>query len=202
MAPIFEKETEGIYRLRIPFDTLYTSVFLVESERGPILVDCATTGDDVERYILPALSDRGYRATDLFALVLSHKHGDHAGGLPRLKELTPNLTVITDPCTLTKHLSVYPLGGHTEDAIGLLDTRTGTLIAADGIQGGGVDKYRTSVQNANAYLATLKRIEDDSRIQSLLFSHAYEPWLCDSLWGKEAVCACLADCKKYVGDTL
>ena len=35
----FEKETEHIYRLRIPFEELYTSVFLIESEGGRGLVD-------------------------------------------------------------------------------------------------------------------------------------------------------------------
>lgn len=37
----FHKEIDGIYRLKIPFDTVYTSVFLLETDEGDILVDCA-----------------------------------------------------------------------------------------------------------------------------------------------------------------
>ena len=44
----FLKEQEGIYRLKVPFEDLYTSVFLVETPQRLILVDCATTDDDVE----------------------------------------------------------------------------------------------------------------------------------------------------------
>lgn len=35
----FYKETDGIYRLRVPFDRIYTSVFLIQTENGPVLVD-------------------------------------------------------------------------------------------------------------------------------------------------------------------
>ena len=38
----FEKEIEQIYRLKIPFDTVYTSVFLVEREGEAVMVDCAS----------------------------------------------------------------------------------------------------------------------------------------------------------------
>ena len=37
-TPFFEKEADGIYRLKIPFDTVYTSVFLVVDEGKAVLV--------------------------------------------------------------------------------------------------------------------------------------------------------------------
>ena len=55
----FKKEKSWIYRLRIPFDTVYTSVFLIRSAFGNLLVDCASSGEDVERYILPSLEKKG-----------------------------------------------------------------------------------------------------------------------------------------------
>ena len=48
----FYKEQDGIYRLRVTFGTVYTSVFLIETEEGDVLVDCATTKDDVDERII------------------------------------------------------------------------------------------------------------------------------------------------------
>jgi len=56
----FYKETDGIYRLRVRFDKIYTSVFLIQTENGLILVDCATTDEDVDLCIIPALRKMGY----------------------------------------------------------------------------------------------------------------------------------------------
>ena len=41
----FIKITDGIFRLKVPFEELYTSVFLVEFDGGRALVDCATTSE-------------------------------------------------------------------------------------------------------------------------------------------------------------
>ena len=200
MKSAFCLQTSGIYRLKIPFDTVYTSVFLVEDEEGAVLLDCATTKEDVENYIIPALAALGYRPSDLHALVLTHRHSDHAGGLPHLLRYAPNLEVVTDVRRLTDTLLTYPLAGHTEDAIGLLDERTGTLLSGDGLQGAGVDKYRCSLANKDAYRETLERIKKDEQIKSILFSHAYEPWCSDAVLGREAVYECLSECEKYIGD--
>ena len=80
----FYKETEGIYRLRVPFENIYTSVFLLTAAERPILVDCATTASDVDECILPALAALGYALSDIGAIVLTHRHADHAGGLARI----------------------------------------------------------------------------------------------------------------------
>ena len=52
----FQKEAEGIYRLKIPFETVYTSVFLVVAKDGMALVDSATTKEDIDEWIVPALA--------------------------------------------------------------------------------------------------------------------------------------------------
>ena len=74
----FEEEYEGVLRLKVPFERIDTSVFLIEAD-APILVDCATTAEDVDGVILPALKARGYTLSHLKTLVLTHSHGDHAG---------------------------------------------------------------------------------------------------------------------------
>ena len=194
----FYEEIRDIYRLKIPFETVYTSVFLIRSPSRVILVDCATTARDVEDVILPALAKLGYALTDVDTLVLTHRHDDHAGGLEALLRHAPHLEVVTDLRALADGILTYPMGGHTRDCIGVLDTRTGTLISGDGLQGAGVDKYRCYVQEPRMYLKTIASIRKDPRVEHILFSHAYEPWYTDRMTGRAQVLACLDACLQYV----
>ncbi|MBR4872496.1 MAG: MBL fold metallo-hydrolase [Clostridia bacterium] len=198
MEAVFYEEFPGISRLRIPFGTTYTSVFLLENAGEAVLVDCATTDEDVDGYILPALAKKGYAATDVKAIVLTHRHNDHAGGLDRLLTHAPQMAVITGHCTIWEGVRTYPLAGHTTDSIGVYDGRTRTLISGDGLQGAGVDKYPCSTKDRAAYLETIERIRCDEAIENILFSHAYEPWLRDWSKGRDDVLARLEDCLKHV----
>lgn len=194
----FQKEKDGIYRLKIPFENIYTSVFLISAKEINILVDCGTSAEDVDKLVVPSLRKMGIAASDLSALVLTHGHGDHAGGLPRILELLPGVSVIKDERRLSQELSTYALKGHTVDSIGLLDMRTHTLISGDGLQFAGIDKYPCYTQDPHAYLKTIENIKNDGRIENILFSHAYEPFLADSAIGRKKVEACLDECKRHV----
>ena len=193
-AAEFYREVDGIYRLRVPFEGIYTSVFLVEHPSGTLLVDCATTDADVEQYILPALQARGIAPTALRGIVVTHRHGDHAGGLERLLTAAPGIEVIRDARPLFEGVCTYPMAGHTLDCIGLWDRRTHTLISGDGLQGAGVDKYPCYTQSREAYIQTVERLQNDAHVENLLFSHAYEPWNCDRAIGRAEVLRCLRDC--------
>ena len=184
--------------MKIPFDTVYTSVFLVATEKGAVLLDCATTDDDVDRFLIPALRVLGYEIDDIKDIVVTHNHDDHAGGLSRMLHYAPHIEVVSGVRPLLGELEVYALPGHTNDMIGLLDTRTGTLISGDGLQGAGVDKYRCCIENKQAYWNTLERIRHDERILNVIFSHAYEPWFQDRIFGRAAVLEVLEECKKYI----
>ena len=194
----FYEEITGIYRLRVPFEAIYTSVFLIKLPSEIVLVDCATTSEDVDRRIVPALKKLGYELADVGTLVITHRHSDHAGGLERILEIAPKISVITDTCAPFEGLSTYKMAGHTEDCIGVLDTRSHTLISGDGLQGAGVDKYPCYTKDPEAYLETIKKIQNDKKIQNILFSHAYEPWNKDRIIGRANVDACLLECIKYV----
>ena len=131
-------------------------------------------------------------------LVLTHNHGDHAGGAKRILELAPNIQIVKGIQSLAEGIYTYPMPGHTEDCIGVMDERTHTLISGDGLQGAGVDKYRCYTQNPSAYLETVKRIEGDGRIENILFSHEYEPWYKNAAYGREDVVQVLSDCPRYM----
>ena len=90
-----EKVIGDIYRLKVPFEDLYTSVFLIKTEQGNVLIDCATYVSDVDEYILPSLLDLGVKLTDISYLVLTHNHGDHAGGKERILKLNPKIKIIS-----------------------------------------------------------------------------------------------------------
>ncbi len=194
----FYEEISGIYRLKVPFEGIYTSVFLVLTPSGAVLVDCATTDDDVDNHIIPSLAEIGYKLSDINFIVLTHHHGDHAGGLKRVLSLAPNIKTVTSVRPIFDGVCTYPMAGHTEDCIGVLDTRSGTLISGDGLQGAGVDKYRCYTKAPDEYIKTIERIKNDLRIENILFSHAYEPWYKDFIVGRESVLICLDDCKKYL----
>lgn len=195
----FVKEVEGVYRLKVPFEDLYTSVFLIQIEQGYLLVDSATYASDVDEYILPALKEMGLSITDIHYLVLTHKHGDHAGGKNRILELAPSIKIVQEiPLIALKGLTVYELKGHTLDCIGVLEERSGTLISGDGLQGYGVGKYRCSLESKEEYIKTIEKIRQDKRIENILFSHAYEPWYKDGAFGREEMKKCLENCIEYV----
>ena len=195
---VFYEEATGIFRLRIPFETLYTSVFLIETNDAKILVDCGTSAKDVDEQIVPALRARGLALLSIDMLILTHKHSDHAGGLARILALAPHIKIKKEVCHLTGSISTYPLEGHTKDCIGVLDEKSGTLITGDALQGAGIDKYRCFTEDPDAYLATVARIQTDERINTLLFSHAYEPFYADRITGRKAVLECLMKCTEYV----
>lgn len=196
----FEKEIGDIYRLKVPFDgDVYTSLFLIRTKQGNVLVDCATYASDVDEYILPALRMFKLKLEDIRYLVLTHKHSDHAGGAERLSEFAPTLEVVSDVREIFLNgLIVYELKGHTLDCIGILDKRSDTLIAGDGLQGYGVGKYRCSLESKEEYIKTIDKIKKDGRIKNILFSHAYEPWYKYGAFGREEVENCLQDCIEYV----
>ena len=203
---VFYEEIKGIFRLCVPFEKIYTSVFFVRTEEGNILVDCATTAEDVDTVICPALRKLGYPLRSLRALVLTHRHSDHAGGLSRIRALAPDLPVRTEVGTRIGALEIYSMKGHTEDSVGVYDARTHTLISGDGLQGAGIDRYPCYTQNRAAYIETLERIKKDEKIQNILFSHAYEPWKNNRAEGREEVLARLRACeeifKKQIGETV
>ncbi len=196
-APKFIKETERVYRLEVPFEDLFTSVFLIDiGTDGLALVDCATTDSDVKNYILPALKAFGAKEDDVKFLVITHDHSDHAGGETAAREAFSSAVVVRGEARLGSTARTYPLAGHTLGFIGAFDETDGTLISGDGVQCDGVGRYPKSLESADEYVKTLRRLKADETVKNLLFSHEYEPLRVRSLFGRRAVEDCLDYCEE------
>lgn len=186
---VFVQETTEILRLRVPFEKLTTSVFLLLTQEGPVLYDCATTAQDVENVILPALRERGVAPQDLRALILSHAHADHSGGMAALLRHAPKLQVIaqnaqkydapvhvpSDGEMLFGSLRALHLPGHTADCLGLYDVRTDTLLTSDALQLMGIDRFGCSLAAPEDYVRTIEKIRRLAP-RRILTAHAYVPY--------------------------
>lgn len=176
---LFEQEAAGVYRLRVPFEDLTTSVFLLETPEGPVLYDCATTSEDVEQVILPALAEMGVAPEELRALVLSHAHADHSGGEAALRQHAPQIAVITahtaaDGDILFDGWQTLHLPGHALDCLGLYDQSTGVLLTGDALQLRGIGRFGCGLAAPNAYLQTIEKVRTLAP-QVILTAHTYAP---------------------------
>lgn len=185
----FEKLFDGIYRLKVPFDDIYTSVFLVETKEGTILFDFATTVFDAENIIIPALKELGKKPD---FLVASHTHGDHIGGLKRIYTEYPhsnilmydksykenhkefNITILENGEYICTKIKAFNLLGHSNVSCVLLDERTNTLLTGDAVQLYGISRYGLGVSNIKGYIDTINFLKG-LKPENIVTSHEYVP---------------------------
>ncbi len=167
----FILEEDGIYRLTVPFEVIYTTVFALNEGDKWILCDTATTDFDVKNFILPALLDLGATPDYIF---ISHSHSDHAGGLPSICKAFPHAKIITSPTILLQRFEVIGLKGHSEDSLAIFDTKTKSLLSFDCLQQRGIDKYRNGISDRSTYLKSIERVRNMA-VKRIIFSHDYEP---------------------------
>ncbi len=188
----FEKLSEHIYRLKVPFENIYTAVFLIRHSGGYMLVDCATDKHDAENIILPAIYAMGIENRDITHILITHPHGDHAGGLRHIlpylsdavvcagseyirERLAPaHFMCLSDGDTIAEDVVAVSLPGHCSDMLGYLDTRDMTLISGDAVQLCGVGRYGCGLGSFSDYFATLDKLSD-LHIETLIASHDYYP---------------------------
>ncbi|MBQ9099431.1 MAG: MBL fold metallo-hydrolase [Clostridia bacterium] len=200
----------GIHILEVPFEEIYTAVFAVRVSGGYVLIDCATTARDVDDHILPALRRLGFEEAPI-ALLLTHRHGDHAGGAARLAEHFPHMEICSfEPLKDTPfrllceneiigdRLQVIPLPGHTERSVGYLDLETHTLLTGDCLQQAGVGKYTNGIRFPSLYRQSIAHIRQLD-LHGIIASHDYVP-LGSTAFGEKAIDqylnTCLAHCPK------
>ncbi len=209
----FEKLTERIYRLKVPFENIYTAVFLVSHKDGRALVDCATTREDAENIILPAISELGIDKREITHILITHAHGDHAGGLryiiPHLPEAVvcsgsnfvkerldpPHFVCLTDGQIITDGITAVSLPGHSVDMLGYLDTESMTLISGDAVQLCGVGRYGCGLGSFDSYFSSLDKLSE-MKLERLIASHDYYPHG-STAEGREEVERYLGDSRRY-----
>ena len=196
----------GIYKLEVPFENIYTAVFAVCEGNDFVLIDCATTADDVAVHILPALDKLGLTGAPR-ALLLTHTHGDHAGGATALHARFPEMPIyaaetpkdvpvlnIEDGDRLPCELQALLLPGHTKRSVGYLHLPTKAMISGDCLQQKGVDKYVNGIRFPQLYIESIQRLRS-LPLQHLLASHDYVP-LGAEAHGEAAIAAYLDECER------
>ena len=182
-----EKITDRLYRIRIPFEDLTTTVYLAMYDEGVALIDSATYKTDIDNYVLPALAELSIQSERVKILALTHNHGDHGGGLHHLAALFPHARIaaieplpyaayrpLSDGETLLGGLQVLHLPGHTQHSAGYLDLHTNTLLSGDCLQLDGIGKYRNGIKNAAWYLASINKLKKFS-IARIVAAHEFDP---------------------------
>jgi len=190
-----EAVTQNIYRLTTLYKDIYTTVTIVKTPLGAVLFDTASYREDVEDTILPALKELGIDGSVLKYIVISHAHGDHAGGLQWVAEAYPDVCILSrspdlkerfgsavrcpeDGEVILDTLRIIAVPGHSADSLCLLDTVTGTLISGDSLQLYGI--YGSGAWGANVGLPVehLEAIDKLRRldIRRIVASHDYHPF--------------------------
>lgn len=89
---LFRRVAGDVHLLEVPFTGVWTGVTLVLGD-APVLVDSGGTAETVDSTIVPALAALGMALDDIGCVVATHIHGDHVGGIARMRELAPGIEV-------------------------------------------------------------------------------------------------------------
>ncbi len=188
---VIYKFNENIYKLEVPFSGIYTSVFFVNVNGEHYIIDTGSNATDVTGYVVPAMNELGIGLESVKGILLTHTHGDHAGGLSTLAPLCPNAVVygvkgsnadaasnpysaVYDGFVIGDIIKAVTIKGHDTDACGYIDTRSNTLISGDSLQLHGIASWGCQVRDIDAYLASMQKLQGLA-IENILVSHAYCP---------------------------
>ncbi len=206
---------KNVQLLKVPFESVYTSVFFVLEDREITMYDTATTREDAEHHIFPALSELEKQGFMLKRAVISHFHDDHAGGLRYIAEKYPQAEIyagdgeyfnsrgfvgvkqVTDGMKISKNLTLYRFFGHSHDCVAIHDMRTNTLLTADAFQGYGILRYGV-YGNIGNWLDSIEKAKALD-VENMITSHEYFPYG-QTAFGKGEVIKYLDGCKVCFGE--
>ena len=187
---------KNIYRLTIPYMDVYTTVYVIKTDDGAVVFDAGSFGSDVKDYIVPFLRELGIAHHMVKYIVVSHNHEDHSGGLEEFVKTFPRVCIVSqntevnekyrdynvlnpeDDEEILNVLKIVTIKGHTNDCIGVYDTRTGTLISGDclqmyGLKGSG--KWGCGIVFINEHLREFEKLRKMD-IRHILMAHDYYPY--------------------------
>ncbi len=191
----FQQLFDDLFKTDIPYADGYTSVFVLRNGNRFMLVDFAFCERDAEEYILPDLNTSGFVPE---VLLCTHRHEDHDGGRERLSAAFPGAVLaagradrllcgrtvreLSESELLLDRYCVLFLKGHTDDSVGLWDTKERILLSGDALQGKGIfskdgKPYGLGLDDIGAYLQTIDKVRLLAP-SAIVASHAYEPFGC------------------------
>lgn len=187
--------TDRISRLTIPFSDVYTTVFIIKTDKGVIIFDTATYASDVDTYIVPALYELGITTEMLKYVFLSHSHGDHAGGLARLVEIYKDISIVSrstellgkykdfqfifpeDGQEICSGFCAFALPGHSEDSMILFDKESKVALTGDSLQMYGLfgsGEWGANIGMPKEHITAVEKLERMD-IECIYTSHDYHP---------------------------
>lgn len=224
----YTKLTDNLFYVTTSYKDIYTTVYLIKTEKGYMLFDTASFDEDIDNTILPFLSELGVNESNLKYVFISHAHKDHMGGLERFLKFFPKVTVITKSSSLKESfadydvvipeenetyldtLSVILIPGHSACSQAIYDKRDNSLITGDclqlyGIYGSG--NWACNITLPTKHFEALDKIEKMD-ISAVYTAHDYHP-LGQFYVGKEKVQSAIDNCreplyniKKMIADNL
>lgn len=182
-----EKICIDLYRILIPFEDIFTTVYVVLSKEKAAIIDSGTYASDVDLCILPALKEIGIQKNNVRYLLLTHSHSDHAGGIGRLAEHfseaeirafseidLPHFSLFKDDEILLTDLLAISLPGHTADSGGFVHLPSATLLSGDCLQLKGIGKYRNNIADRNAYEQSVEKLKK-LKLNRIVAAHEFDP---------------------------
>lgn len=190
------KISENLFRLTVPYKDIFTTVCVIRTPKGDVVFDTASYDSDLEEYTLPFLNEVGVTQESLKYIFISHKHGDHAGGLAELIKAFPNACILSRSPSLKEAfaqynvvrledgdmfldvLQVVTIPGHTKDSAGILDTRDNTLVSGDSLQLYGIfgsQPWGAAIYSISDHLEAVAKLRT-MEIDNILTSHDYYPY--------------------------
>ena len=189
---------ENVYRITFPFKDIYTTVTVIRTPEGDMAVDLASFDSDIDEILLPALEEIGVTKESLKYALITHPHGDHAGGLLRFRHFFPETKILAgsaeglakkfegeeNPVQAVREgeiflsaLLVTEIPGHTKDAVGILDTRKNLLVCGDCLQQYGIygsGKWGSNIRFPAEHIAAVEKLRK-MPIDAVLSAHDYYP---------------------------
>ncbi|MGH3096516.1 MAG: MBL fold metallo-hydrolase [Streptosporangiales bacterium] len=86
---MIERLTSGLWSMRVPMPDNplgYTLVYVLESDRGPVLVDTGWDADVGWEALTEGLVAAGSSVHEVYGVLATHHHTDHAGLVGRVRE--------------------------------------------------------------------------------------------------------------------
>lgn len=206
---------DSIYRIVTPYCDISTTMYVIKTDEGVMIFDTASGDSDITDALLPFLENVKIDLCDVKYIFISHKHRDHARGLGKLLEKTPDAVILSRSQALKEEypdhnvvcpedgdvfmsvLSVVTIPGHTLDSAAILDTRTKTMITGDCLQLGGIfgsGNWACNITFIREHFEALDKLEKMD-INNIYTAHDYHP-LGYKYLGKYEVKSAIDECRK------